>query len=266
MIQFFFACVLPRLTSCRVKKITVHKDDLMVELTVERMSWKKAFKSYSIEYGFSSEPHLLRRNDVLRRSEPTQTLSQLQTLVPTSSPTATAVNVDLTHALINTEFDLPVGPSLPVTSSGCKNCSTFGTMVLTQGKFEIDLEALDADNNTAATKLIKGGFVEMNFQNFGAYMELFTNLDATVDFSKSLLNNLPVLGFTIPGFGQAGFTFALDFIASFTLVAPVTLTYGFEVSVPNNSTVKIDFANFGSSGQTGLYVSSPLPPFLSDRG
>src|SRR4051812_22366259 len=111
-----------------------------------RTPWKQAFRTFDIDFGYKSEPHLFRPlTSVLRRqnsasssssfdhqaitvittvitmsksSTAMMTVTSLQTAdltnavptitIPTASPTATSLTIDLAHQELNSTFSLPI--------------------------------------------------------------------------------------------------------------------------------------------------------------
>jgi hypothetical protein len=118
------------------------------------------------------------------------------TILPTSTPTATATILDLSHQQANTTFSLPLiqGPPLPLTI-GCKLCQTAGHLLVNQTAFHIDISNPISAKNSTPLQYIQGGEVQLQLSNFSAYVEL--------DITPSLSGGTSLTLFSVPIFGFA---------------------------------------------------------------
>ncbi|KAF2093999.1 hypothetical protein NA57DRAFT_81002 [Rhizodiscina lignyota] len=210
-----------------------------------------------------------KHNDLRRRqaisgasSSNSSVLPANLTSVPFKAPPAQnftsnrTTNANLGFELIDHEFsDLEqlLRPHIPLTFS-CKNCSTTGSMILTRGEFnftnttELAEEVL---NNNDPVRIFESGSIEMQINDFSAHIELETGLSKSFG-QKINLFSAPLFGLDVPGFGKLGVFFQVPLIASMAVSGGVQFTYGFDVTVPNNSSVFIDFTNISNSRTTGF--------------
>ncbi|KAJ4303267.1 hypothetical protein N0V90_002160 [Kalmusia sp. IMI 367209] len=109
-------------------------------------------------------------------------------------------------------------------------------------------------------KIITGGFVELQADNLEAYFEIGAKPKSTGQFTFYLLD-LPILGFSIPGVGHAGAIFEVLLEADYEFEGGFDLTYGMNLRVPSNSTMRIDLGDMSQSGIKGFQdsVLTPLP-------
>jgi hypothetical protein len=232
-----------------------------MELAVKPKTWKRAFKRYNIDFGHYQESHIHRRNhDLLpRHLKPTHVKKEVSSLLPSSSPTAKSVSLDLGHSTggSGSDFNFPIGPDVPF-QIGCENCTTGGTLGLKQGSFDIEIDVTDLDSNndgeTTVNDFIRGGFVELTIDGFNARVLVHAIPTSTAEFAIDLFSipTVSPLGFDIPGFGRAGLTFTPQLAASFTIESPVKFLMGFDVKVPDGAKLRVDLGDWEKSGQTGL--------------
>ncbi|KAF2475132.1 uncharacterized protein BDR25DRAFT_310580 [Lindgomyces ingoldianus] len=228
-------------------------------LSVETTTWQKSFKSMKIEFGHSPDPHMIQRHDRLlrRQTKPSQVQSLAASIIPSATPTAESVTFDLAFEAKDTTFQWPegvsIGPSLPITV-GCDKCTTTGKLILTQGEFDIaNLSELteQAINANEEMDFIKSGFFQLELNGFEASIGLKASPSASLEFAYDLFQ-LPVLGFKIPGFGAAGVLYTPQLIFEVTVSGGIELFFGFDVKVPDHSTIRLDLGQFNKSGITGF--------------
>ncbi|KAF2807985.1 uncharacterized protein BDZ99DRAFT_500259 [Mytilinidion resinicola] len=276
----------------KVHGLTVSEDGSSLVMEVTRTPFKEAFRTFEIEFGHTNEPHLFRRHDrVLRRESPSSatteshavqtvhtTSTRLHTLtstitsapnitaipslvVPsTAASTATSAVIDLSFQELDTTFPtIPNNPlsQLPFTI-GCKNCTTHGFLVLSSGKFTFDFNVLDGDGG--AFDIIQAGTIELQLNSFFAHVELSSQPSHSAAFQHSLFT-APVVGFVIPGIGQAGIVFEAVVAIEFAINGAVELTYGFDLETPTGSSIKVNFGNLTQSNMKGLVPTTTLLPF-----
>ncbi|MCJ1465236.1 hypothetical protein MMC07_003852 [Pseudocyphellaria aurata] len=109
----------------------------------------------------------------------------------------------------------------------------------------------DTDN---IYQFFRSGFLELRANNLAAHIELESSIQA----SKSLMlykvpmPEIGLPGFQIPGIAVVGPIFNPSIQVGFELAAAFDFTYGFDVTVPNNSSIIIDIRNVTNSSITGL--------------
>jgi hypothetical protein len=190
----------------RVDKIFYLDVQNLVGLETSKVRWEEAFQSFSVDFGHSSEQHSLRGQNELQRRDVTSTtvLSPSTTtapsftettLVPSGSPTASSVSLDLAFRSVDSTFEFPagLGPSVPV-KVGCKECKTTGSMILTQGSFDVVLP--QNLTNFTAFDYIQSGFVSLELDDFTASILLTATPSASTGFVHTLFN-VPIAGFVV---------------------------------------------------------------------
>jgi hypothetical protein len=180
----------------------------------------------------------------------------------TAASTATSVNIDLGYEELDSTFAIPNNPlgQVPLTM-GCKNCTTGGFLILSSGKFSFDFDVsalTDDDPNSSA--LIKSGNIQLKMNDFFAHIELSSKPSIAAAFEHSLFT-APVVGFVIPGIGQAGIAFQALVAVEFALSGGIELTYGFDLSVPTGSSIDLNFGAFANSTMKGFdsTTTTPIP-------
>jgi len=125
-------------------------------------------------------------------------------LIPSASSTATSLSINLTHGVEDAWF-----PSIPSGGDdtngiplklGCKNCSTSGTLTLTQGEWSF----LDSDlwfEVENLTDIIDVGYIELSIQGFVAHLELQIEPDVKGELAVPLFV-IPVAAFVVSGYGH----------------------------------------------------------------
>lgn len=172
--------------------------------------------------------------------------------IPADAPNVTDVTFDLTSEVLDKTFtaddflsgidsliSLPTVPELPI-EIGCKNCTTRGQIVLTQGAIKIDTKGLDLvpdifdggddGKSKGLTSILKGGYMELAVKGLGARLEMFARPKQSGSYQLALFP-LPVLGFTIPGIGQAGASFEPKISVDFEIDGEIAVNYGIDVAV-----------------------------------
>jgi hypothetical protein len=230
----------------RVHDVSFADDGESLELSVTESLWQDAFDQFDISFGHTTDDHLFRRHadfsKVRRRRQ------NFNVDIPGDAPdNITTGTFDLSSELIDTVFpaesflagiqELVPIPQLPI-EIGCKNCSTRGKLALNQGAIKIDLSQIDlipdifqgGDDGKEIGNLVTGGFIELVATGVGARIELFARPKASGAFEVALFP-IPILGFAIPGIGQAGASFEPRIAADFDISGGFELTYGIDVTV-----------------------------------
>ncbi|KAI9684748.1 MAG: hypothetical protein M1829_000123 [Trizodia sp. TS-e1964] len=125
----------------------------------------------------------------------------------------------------------------------CRNCSTFGTLSLSQNSISI--------NTTNLSDLSISGYVNLNASGLGAIFELALNVNAGLGMWEQdiPLPVIPIAGFSIPGIARAGVTFEPLISLSMSLDAQLNLSTGFSLSVPSDSFITLDLSNHNATSQ-----------------
>ncbi|KAH3919920.1 hypothetical protein HBH56_020460 [Parastagonospora nodorum] len=252
-----------------VNDVSFSEDGKSLDLSVTEASWQDAFDKFDISFGHSTEDHLFRRHSDFAKIRKRQ--DRFRVAIPEDTPdNVNTGTFDLKSELIDFPFPfesflaglgnispVPI-PQLPI-EIGCKNCSTRGQIILSQGAIQIDASQIDlipdflegGDDGKEISNLITGGFVELAAVGVGARVELFARPKASGAFEIALFA-LPVLGFVIPGIGKAGAVFEPRLAADFSIGGGFEITYGVDIAIPDNSVARLELTDLGSSGVTGF--------------
>lgn len=236
--------------TCRIDDVSFAKEGVALDLAVTESLWQDAFDNMDINFGHTRYDHIYRRHSNFLRARKKRQLD-LQSWIPrNASGNATDVKFDLTSEVLDKTFtaaeflsgiesvvDLPMVPDLPI-EIGCKNCSTRGQIVVTQGAIKIDTKQIDlvpdfldgGDDGKSLTKILKGGYMDLAVKGLGARLEMFARPVSSGSYEIALFP-LPVLGFTIPGIGQAGASFEPKISVDFEIDREIALNYGIDVTV-----------------------------------
>jgi hypothetical protein len=115
-----------------------------------------------------------------------------------ASATASSISIDLNHGVEDAWF--PGGPSLGDSSAlpfklGCKNCSTSGTVTLTQSEWQF-LDTSEWINAQNLTDVIDAGEIRLSIEEFVAHLEL--QMEPSLQGSITLpLIVIPVFAFIV---------------------------------------------------------------------
>ncbi|ORY14371.1 hypothetical protein BCR34DRAFT_599152 [Clohesyomyces aquaticus] len=246
-----------------------------ISFTVVEVAFHSSFKSMKIEFSHSPEPHHVHTHDRLLRRTPTrrQLTDAPSSLIPSATPTETSQTFDLSFEAKDTKFQwlagVQAGPSSPITV-GCDKCTTKGKLILTQGQFEVaDLGELAGEltNPNSDMDFIKSGFFQFELNGFEASIGLKATPSASLGFTYDLFS-VPVLGFKIPNFGSAGIMYVPQLVFDVSVQGGIDLFFGFDVKVPDHSTIRLDFGQFNQSKATGfdktIVTALPFDTNVSD--
>lgn len=190
-----------------------------LHLSVEEVAWKNAFSKIDVDFGHTTDGHLLRRHSQFQRREDDVTTSTSgsaasSTITPAPIPTSvdpdvTSATFDIAFSTIDSTFPVPIpigiagNPDLVALEIGCKNCTTSGCFLLTQGAFSLDTdkidivpEFIDGEEGTAFD-IITGGFVEIQANAVAAHIELRSIPAISAEFEFPLFPALPIVGFSV---------------------------------------------------------------------
>ena len=209
--------------------------DSVLSLSVVPVKWKASFDSLEVEVGYSTTAHDLRTHDKLfrRRIKPRQVaaaypffnLSMPPPLtVPalTASASGSSYSFDVGHSLINTKigpFQFPNSQTEVPLQIGCVNCTSFGTVDLSFGKFRFsDTDGVSGQATVSATGL-------------GAHVELSTSLSKSWQFTWPFYELQASHPFKIAGMLSINLGYADEIAGGYTLNGSVGMTYGFDMRV-----------------------------------
>jgi hypothetical protein len=230
--------------------VSFAKEGVALDLAVTESLWQDAFDNLDINFGHTRYDHIYRRHSNFLRARKKRQIDVAGLLSAATPSNGTDLKFDLTSEVLNRTFtaadfvsgidsiaNLPVVPDLPI-EIGCKNCSTRGQIVLTQGAIKIDTKQIDivpdifdgGDDGKSITSVLKGGFMELAVKGLGARLDMFARPISSGSYEIALFP-LPVLGFTIPGIGQAGASFEPKISVDFEINGEIAVNYGIDVTV-----------------------------------
>ena len=290
----------------------------IVELSLERVAWDKGYHM-SIDFGSTTQNYHINRHDHLRRrSLPDEALSTttatasaslitatastqstnstpvaFPTADPAASPTATMVNDAIATSYIDTPI-LPPAPLKGLSVAGlqpedltvtCRNCSTFGNIMLTRGTLSTASPArlrarrsgndmLQDLNNTfgdvkEGIAFIDHGFVELQTTNgLGAHVELAISWTPSESGSYTItLATMPLHPFAIPEIAVIGPQVRFELELGASVSTTLNFTTGFTIAVPDNSTAIAAWHPVNASNATGFdRTTFAALPFSAEQG
>lgn len=263
----------------RVTDVSFAEDGEALDLSVKKTTWRQAFDRMNVTFGHTTDDHIVRRH-----ADFAMVRSKRQNRVAIPQNVSEDVNTalfDLSSEIVDKTFAsedfleilgaaVPL-PELPIAvpiEIGCKRCATTGQLALNQGAFNIDLSQIDlipdifqgGDDGKEIASVISGGFVELVATGVGARLDLFARPSANGEFEIALIQ-LPIAGFVIPGIGNAGAVFEPRIAFEFEVSGGLEVNYGLELNVPDNSRLRIELTDLGSSSLVGFQDTTltPLP-------
>ncbi|ERF75319.1 hypothetical protein EPUS_00111 [Endocarpon pusillum Z07020] len=145
-----------------------------------------------------------------------------------------------------------------------QNCSVQGTISLFQGFFSIENTRESASDETMIIEFFtEDGYLELRADNVAAHIELESSIESSIELAavEIPLPSVGLPGFMIPGIATVGPMLMpiIEIGAQFS--AQIDFTYGFDLMIPNNSTIIINMAELANSTETGFRDASlaPLP-------
>ncbi|KAL8833849.1 MAG: hypothetical protein Q9170_004071, partial [Blastenia crenularia] len=269
---------------------------LGLTLSVSPVRWKDSIQTIRIEYGKSEETYRIPYQGSIQKRQATSTSEAAAIAVTStgaastavdvtfpvpassSTPTATSARQDLGFSWIDTPLLPPSFPGVdsstlnaPLVPHGvsisCKNCTVTGTIDILQASI-----SGNATNSTAGSSgdddkfsWDEGSFT-FEANGFSAHIEM----EATVQPSATLLSyNAPlpdigIPGFQIPGIGVIGPVFRPIINIGTQISSELDFTYGFNLTVPDNSSIILDLSDPENSSVNGFPNSQITPlPFSS---
>lgn len=234
----------------RVDKVAFADHGIALDLAVTEALWQDAFDSLDIGFGYTQHDHIYRRHSdfsLARRKRQ----EELTIETPSAAlDNVTDVTFDLNSELLDytltaNDFltglgsvaDLPLSHDLPI-KIGCKNCSTRGQITLAQGAIKLDKNQIDlvpdllegGDDGKDTNNVITGGYIDLAVTGVGARLEMFAHPVKSGSYEIALFP-LPVLGFVIPGIGQAGASIEPKISVDLVVDEELAVNYGIDVAV-----------------------------------
>ncbi|MCJ1397677.1 hypothetical protein MMC11_000873 [Xylographa trunciseda] len=200
------------------------------------------------------------------------------TLPSTEQPTATSIVQNVGFQLLNTQVlpsnnsvaadveGLAIPPGLSVT---CVNCTTAGSLELLTGSFVLGSNNATSNGTDDIVRFIEDGYVSLTATNLFAHIELSTTwLAAQVGHTFTInLATIPLQPFSIPDIAVLGPLFNPRLLIAVDAGMDLTFNYGFEITVPNNSTAVASIGNITTSSITGFQDTKvSMLPFQATVG
>ncbi|KAF2755427.1 hypothetical protein EJ05DRAFT_502889 [Pseudovirgaria hyperparasitica] len=261
-----------------VKSIS-HDPNLTTTFEVEAASLESSFSRFTVSLAKGRKSHILRpHRDLRRRQDPSQTgvrssiepmPTESSTLVPTptriSEDTSATFHLDKTITASLGPFENNAGQPIPITV-GCKNCTVYGDIELDWVNFDwdCDVDELRADD-ISLSDCLQGGEVSISAKGLGARIELEANLTNTARWSWKLYEFPLGLAYQIPKLGTIGLTYSPTIIGTYSLDGNASVSTGFDITVPSDSNMVIDFSDLSNSSSRGFQDTALTPiPFSSE--
>ncbi|KAM0152971.1 hypothetical protein ACHAPG_007365 [Botrytis cinerea] len=233
-------------------------------LSVRRIEWSDAYDTMEVKFGMGKyDSSALRiHNDLRKRITSSVSVSSSETVSFPSAPSATPTSDTSVHDIgysVPAGFNLGsfatsndgVGGSLSIS---CGNCSIEGSIEMTQGVFNVSNSSLDTKK---AVNFVENGYFDMVVNGFGAHIEIDTAVAGT--FTETYIMNLMTLalpGFQIPDIAAIGPMWVPAIQGSIGVSKNLNFTYGFDVSAPDNSSIRLNIGNLTESTSSGFSDSS----------
>ncbi|KAF5855638.1 hypothetical protein ETB97_008848 [Aspergillus alliaceus] len=254
----------------RVTKTTVDLERQIFTFNKVKYDWHDAFHSTRVSFS-----HRHRSGIQKRTYTPHKKRQQEHSDAPTSTkviddgaapsiyfPTAPTATSELpstaTKSLDKHYIDQKIfPPDIPAADMfipqgvivTCKNCSLQGNIEITRGSFNLSGNSI---KDTVA--FFDDGALEIISNGLSAHVEL--GLDLSLSQSLASLNvslpTIPLTPFEIPGVVAFGPIIRPDLTFSVDLVEEIGFSYGFNLSVPDNSKIKINMGDPRNSSITGF--------------
>ncbi|KAF1931913.1 uncharacterized protein M421DRAFT_406264 [Didymella exigua CBS 183.55] len=250
----------------KIDEVSFAEDGVALDLAVTEALWQDAFDNLDITFGHTLYDHIYRRH-----SEFSQTRGKRQDEMIVEMPSdaldnVTHITFDLTSEILDYTFtvedfltglesivNLPSTPNLPI-DIGCKNCSSRGQVILTQGTIKIDTKQIDlipdilegGDDSKEINSVITGGYMDLAVTGLGARLEMFARPVKSGSYEVALVP-LPIFGFVIPGIGQAGAYFEPKISADFEIDEELAVNYGIDVAIPDGAGIKVELGNLANT-------------------
>ena len=137
----------------------------------------------------------------------------------------------------------------------CTNCTTTGTIELLSGSFTVG--STSSNDTESIVQFIEHGYVEVVANKLFAHIALESTWQPQTGVSYTVnLAEIPLQPYSIPDIAVIGPYFNPRLILGVDLGTQLDFNYGFEVNVPDNSTIKAVVGNITQSTVTGFKDTS----------
>ncbi|KAL8675088.1 MAG: hypothetical protein Q9168_000571, partial [Polycauliona sp. 1 TL-2023] len=168
---------------------------------------------------------------------------------PTTTPTATSAHQDLSFSYIDT-------PILPPAFPGVDSITLHAPIPISGVSFEFSGNTTTSgpdDNADDGFTWDSGSFMFV-MNGFSAHMELGATIEPTVGLASynAPMPSIALPGFQLPGLGAVGPIFTPGIAIGSQISTQLEFTYGFDLTIPDNSTVTLDLVSSEDSTITGF--------------
>ncbi|TVY85315.1 hypothetical protein LSUE1_G000192 [Lachnellula suecica] len=245
-----------------VSGVTYDHEKLTANFDAQRVQWKGSYHSMTVKFGVSNTRYRsdsLRTHEGLRRRQVAPSTTSTAVVATTTPNTNTSAHARIDFQVPADEeifsFSNTAGAVTDSASVKCKDCSISGTIDIVEGEITL------SNSTTAlgeAVDFINTGYFRAVANNMSAHIELDTSLDLSItqSFNKSF-PAIGIPGFQIPGIATIGPFFQPVITGSLQMQGSVDFTYGFDMKVPDNSSILLNVGNLNESSSQGLYISLP---------
>ncbi|KAL8683512.1 MAG: hypothetical protein Q9186_000552 [Xanthomendoza sp. 1 TL-2023] len=256
--------------------------DLDLVLSISRVPWKESVQTIRVDFGKSNTIYRFPHQGAIGKR---QTSSSSEAAVlnatgtgtasatvpvsfpapPTATPTATSVSQDIAFSYIDTPLLPPSFPgvdsitlSAPGVPNGvsfqCKNCTVTGTIDIMQGSVSGNANTAGPDDDEDEGFSWDGGSFTFEANDFSAHIELGVTVEPTLSLFtyNAPMPSIGLPGFQIPGIGIVGPIFKPGIVVGAEIGTKLDFTYGFDLTVPDNSSITLDLVDSEDSTITGF--------------
>ncbi|KAF3919017.1 hypothetical protein ABW21_db0200344 [Orbilia brochopaga] len=246
-----------------------HFQDLTAVLAISLLEWSEC--DYTINLGRSSRELLIIPQKRLQRRAATSTetdditwrvpsISTPQNVAREAEPTIKSFAFDKTAIdrqiipITNSSLEQLLSPAPKEFQLNCKNCTIRGNVDILSGVFRVQdrgIKIFEAIDDLADS------YVQLVTDDIFAHIELETiwqgigiNIPlAAIDLAFLYI---PVAKLQIPGIAEIGVDFTAKLLFEISAQQDLQFQYGFQISVPNNSTAVANLGNITQSHVTGF--------------
>ncbi|KAF7924960.1 uncharacterized protein EAE98_007048 [Botrytis deweyae] len=241
----------------------VLKSDTAI-LSVQRIEWIDAYDTMEVKFGMGKYDSSAIRihSDLRKRITSTVSVSSSETISFPSAPSATPTSDTSVHDIghvVPAGFTLGsfstsndgTGGSLSIS---CGNCSIEGSIELTQGVFNV---SKSSHNTEKAVNFVEQGYFDLVVNALGAHIEIDSAVAGTFTETFTVeLTRLTLPGFQIPDIAAIGPMWIPAIQGSIGVSRNLNFTYGFDVSVPDKSSIRLNIGNLTESTSSGFSDSA----------
>ncbi|KAF7861796.1 hypothetical protein EAF04_007679 [Stromatinia cepivora] len=221
-------------------------------LSVKRLEWSDTYDTMEVKFGmglyesssFRVHGDLRKRTTTIVSVTPSETIHQSMIL-------AILYLQILISALSLLRITAGANETLSIK---CANCSIEGSIELTQGVFTISNSSLDTQK---AVNFLEHGYFDAVVNGLGAHIETDAAIAGTFteSFNMSLVT-LTLPGFQIPEIAAIGPIWVPTIRGAISVSTTLDFTYGFEVTVPDDSSIRLNIGNLSDSTSHGFNNTS----------